>query len=189
MLTNGAWTYVWDMENRLVSAGNDTVRLEFVYDRMSRRIEKKVYQNNILATHLKFIYNGFKLIEERDTLNGNSVLRRYTWQPVGLDAPLYVDDVALNARYYYHTDANKNVTELTDSTGATVAHYEYSPFGATLTATGTFAAVNPFRFSSEYHDIETNLVYYNYRYYSPTSQMAPRDPIAERGGWISTNKS
>jgi RHS repeat-associated protein len=25
----------------------------------------------------------------------------------------------------------------------------------------------PFRFSSEYLDSETNLVYYNYRYYSP----------------------
>ncbi len=184
MLTNGAWAYVWDMENRLVAAENDTVRLEFTYDRMSRRIEKKVYQNNILATHLKFIYNEFKLIEERDALNENAPLRRYTWQSVGLDAPLYVDDVQSNMRYYYHTDANKNVTELTDASGAVVAHYEYSPFGGVVTATGAYAEDNPFRFSSEYSDTETGLVYYNYRYYSPElGRWLSRDPIVEQGGW------
>ena len=184
MLTNGAWAYVWDMENRLVAAENDTVRLEFSYDRMSRRIEKKIYQNNILATHLKFIYNEFKLIEERDCLNENSVRRRYTWSPVGLDAPLYVDDVQSNVRYYYHTDANKNVTELTDATGAVVAHYEYSPFGKVLVANGAYATTNPFRFSSEYSDTETGLVYYNYRYYSPElGRWLNPDPIGEQGGW------
>ena len=41
-----------------------------------------------------------------------------------------------------------------------------------------------FRFSSEYHDSETNLVYYNYRYYSPElGRWLSRDPIGERGGY------
>jgi len=41
-----------------------------------------------------------------------------------------------------------------------------------------------FRFSSEYHDSETNLVYYNYRYYSPElGRWLSRDPIGENGGW------
>jgi len=41
-----------------------------------------------------------------------------------------------------------------------------------------------FRFSSEYHDSETGLVYYNYRYYSPDlGRWLNRDPIGERGGW------
>ena len=40
-----------------------------------------------------------------------------------------------------------------------------------------------FRFSSEYHDSETNLVYYNYRYYSPElGRWLNRDPIDEMGG-------
>ena len=42
---------------------------------------------------------------------------------------------------------------------------------------------NPFRFSSEYHDDETGLVYYNYRYYSPElGRWIKRDPIEEEGG-------
>ncbi|MPM99417.1 hypothetical protein SDC9_146608 [bioreactor metagenome] len=89
-----------------------------------------------------------------------------------------------NDVYYYHTDANKNITDLTDVTGASVAHYQYSPFGQLTAATGTLAEVNPFRFSSEYYDSETNLVYYNYRYYNPQfGRWLSRDPIEEQGGW------
>ena len=65
-----------------------------------------------------------------------------------------------------------------------VAHYEYSPFGKVLVANGAYASINPFRFSSEYHDDESGLVYYNYRYYSPElGRWLSRDPIGEKGGW------
>ena len=47
---------------------------------------------------------------------------------------------------------------------------------------GELAEINPFRFSSEYYDDETGLVYYNYRYYNPTlGRWIKRDPIEERG--------
>jgi RHS repeat-associated protein len=43
---------------------------------------------------------------------------------------------------------------------------------------------SPFRFSSEYLDSETGLVYYNYRYYSPElGRWTKRDSIEESGGW------
>ena len=43
--------------------------------------------------------------------------------------------------------------------------------------------INPLRFSSEYYDDETGLVYYNYRYYSPKfGRWIKRDPIEEEGG-------
>ena len=44
-------------------------------------------------------------------------------------------------------------------------------------------ALNPFRFSSEYYDSELDLVYYNYRHYSPSlGRFLSRDPIEEQGG-------
>ena len=50
--------------------------------------------------------------------------------------------------------------------------------------TGAYAASNPFRFSSEYCDEETGLVYYNYRYYNPElGRWISRDPIEEQGGY------
>ncbi|MBQ8723599.1 MAG: RHS repeat-associated core domain-containing protein, partial [Opitutales bacterium] len=69
------------------------------------------------------------------------------------------------------------------------AHYDYAPFGATTrthrdsTASFDIVSLNPFRFSSEYYDSELDLVYYNYRHYSPgLGRFLSRDPIAEQGG-------
>ena len=68
--------------------------------------------------------------------------------------------------------------------GGIVAHYEYSPFGSLTKVSGDYAASNPFRFSSEYFDEETALVYYNYRYYNPElGRWISRDPIEEQGGY------
>ena len=186
MLTRMGWTQVWNGENRLIETSRGDTRLTFAYDYMGRRVEKKVFTGEVLTRHLRFVYNEYKLIEELDALNNNSTLRRYTWQPndVGLDVPLSAFDLAENKTYFYHTDANKNVTELTDCEGAVVAHYEYSPFGMVTKLSGDYAATNPFRFSSEYYDSETGLVYYNYRYYDPQlGRWLSRDPIEEDGGW------
>lgn len=125
------------------------------------------------------------MIEELGAQDNNATSRCYTGQPEGvdLDAPLSIFDLAENKTCFYHTDANKNVTELTDSEGAVVAHYEYSPFGMVTKLSGDYAATNPFRFSSEYHDSETGLVYYNYRYYDPQlGRWLSRDPVEEKGG-------
>ena len=96
--------------------------------------------------------------------------------------------VNIKGVYYPLYDGNGNVTELVKSGGATgttlVAHYEYDPFG-NLTQnddkdTTGYNAVNPFKFSTKYHDEETGLYYYGYRYYDPvTGRWPSRDPIGE----------
>ena len=127
-----------------------------------------------------------RLLEERNALANNAAVRKYVWQPEALDrdVPLTVYDVASEKTYYYHTDANKNVTELSDENGGIVAHYEYSPFGSLTKVSGDYADSNPLRFSSEYFDEETGLIYYNYRYYNPElGRWISRDPIEEQGGY------
>ena len=188
MLTNGNWTYTWNGENRLIKAENSStgIKVEFDYDYMGRRIFKKVYSGETLEKHLSFVYDGYKLIEERNALANNAAVRNYVWQPEALDrdVPLTVYDVASEKTYYYHTDANKNVTELSDENGGIVEHYEYSPFGSLTKVSGDYADRNPFRFSSEYFDEETGLIYYNYRYYNPElGRWISRDPIEEQGGY------
>lgn len=84
---------------------------------------------------------------------------------------------------YYCYDANGNLTELLDTNGAAVAHYEYAPFGAPLSATGPASKFNSFRFSSKYTYDETGLLYYGYRYYSPgCGRWLARDPLGEFEG-------
>jgi RHS repeat-associated protein len=56
-------------------------------------------------------------------------------------------------------------------------------FGKLLNSQGPVAKENSFRFGSEYFDSETELVYYNFRYYSPElGRWLSRDPIGEQGG-------
>ena len=64
------------------------------------------------------------------------------------------------------------------------AKHEYGAFGEPLRVGGTaIAADNPFRFSTKYTDVESGLVYYGFRYYSPSlGRFLNRDPIGEMGG-------
>jgi RHS repeat-associated protein len=185
MLTWNGWTYTWNGENRLVCAESDDTKVEMSYDYMGRRFEKKVYTKGLLnlytwtlQKHRKFAYDGYKLIAEFDAMNSNALLANYLWQPVGLDVPLRatIDGDAC----YFIADGNKNIIALKDATGVTTDDYTYAPFGAVTTSGATD---NPFRFSSEYHDVETGFVYYNYRYYNPAlGRWTKRDPIEEKGG-------
>ncbi len=77
-------------------------------------------------------------------------------------------------------DANGNITDLVDTNGAVVAHYEYDPYGNTIAQSGDQADANPFRFSTKYWDGETGFYYYGYRFYSPQlGRWLSKDPLIE----------
>jgi len=80
-------------------------------------------------------------------------------------------------------DANGNVAGLVGgSSGTNSAVYEYGPFGEATRLSGSAATLNPFRFSAKYTDVDSDLVYYGYRYCnSLTGRWLSRDPLAERG--------
>ncbi len=79
----------------------------------------------------------------------------------------------------------RNLSALLDSAdGSLDAKYEYGAFGEPLRVAGTsIADDNPFRFSTKYLDSESGLIYYGFRYYSPSlGRFLNRDPIGELGG-------
>lgn len=208
VLSDGRWDYAWDAENRLIAMTTTTVAaaagipqqsLQFRYDYLGRRVEKKVYNGTTptLVSHVKFAYSSanWHLLAEYDGLNGNAVIRAYSW---GLDLSrtttgaggvgglLAVRDTSTSATYLPSYDANGNVFAMVNqSSGALAATYEYSAFGETVRASGTssFADKNPFRFSTKYTDSETQLLYYGYRYYNASlGRFVGRDTIQEKGG-------
>ena len=138
-----------------------------------------------------FLYDGWNLIRERVEFDGAVSTNQYVW---GLDlsgtlqgaggvggllAMLSPDSGLLTPAY----DANGNITDLVDTNGAVVAHYEYDGFGNAIARSGAQADANPFRFSSKYWDGETGLYYYGYRFYSPDmGRWICRDPVGEEGG-------
>jgi len=180
MTGNGnGWTYTWDAENRLATATNGTQTLQFTYDYLSRRVEKKVLSGETVVKDERFVYDGFQQIEKLDAANSNAILQKFVWLNQRL---LGVTDASTSTSYYAMQDANKNITELLDGSGNVAAHYEYSPFGKVTVSNGAYASANPFRFSSEYADDETGLVYYNFRYYAPElGRWLSKEPLEELG--------
>ncbi len=206
LTSDGRWKYTWDAENRLTameSITNGTPsaswrKLAFVYDAQGRRIRKTVQIGNTNATwgavifDNLYVYNGWNLMVELNATN-KAIINSYMWGAdvsgteqgaggVGGLLKIYRPGAADNFTVY---DANGNLTALVDGSYGTVsANYEYGPFGEVIRATGPTAKVNAFRFSSKYQDDESDLVYYGYRYYSPsTGRWISRDPIAESGGF------
>ena len=196
--------YAWNDENRLKAVTTGSNRVEFSYNGLGWRVEKRVYAAPDATTPQKvtrFVYDGVNLAEELDyspVTTHQSLLRSYT---LGLDLSqtfegaggvgglLAVTDFSLSTNnsqpstFFYSYDGNGNVTDLVDGGGTVVAHYEYSPFGSVVTKTGGYADINPFRWSTKYQDDETGLVYYGLRYYSPgMGRWISRDPIEEDGG-------
>ncbi len=75
------------------------------------------------------------------------------------------------------TDSQGSVRFLTDSTGAIVNSYTYTPYGAGATSNAT-ATTSPYLYTSENADSETGLTYLRARYYDPsTGRFISRDPV------------
>jgi RHS repeat-associated protein len=56
------------------------------------------------------------------------------------------------------------------------------PFGELIRCSGSMAKANPIRFSTKYQDDETDMDYYGYRFYNPsTGRWLSRDPIVDQG--------
>ena len=209
LLSDGRWDYVYDAENRLVSmqthtalsptplANADARRVEFKNDYLGRRVQKTVrdgWNGSSFATVVsdeKFVYDGWNAIAKLNAASSNALIASYYW---GLDwsgtlqGAGGVGGLALTVEggntYLPVYDGNGNVMGMIKaSSGSIEAAYEYDAFGNTLRESGTYAASNSFRFSTKYTDIETGLVYYGLRYYSPSlGRFLNRDPIGEKGG-------
>ena len=209
LTSDGLWTYTYDAENRLVSMvsqlgtglPNGNTTLSFTYDYLNRRVEKKVFNTATqnLISDRRYIYDGWNLVAETDT-SGN-IQRSYTWgldlagslsATGGVGALLEITNYTYSGgslvgttNYFPQFDGNGNVAALVRSDGLTAAVYEYGPFGELLRNEAFDSAIadNPFRFSTKFLDLETGLVNYGNRYYSPSlGRFLNRDPIEEAGG-------
>jgi RHS repeat-associated protein len=75
------------------------------------------------------------------------------------------------------------VTLLTDARSLIAAKYKYDAFGQTISATGSAADLNRYRFSTKPIEWVSGLAFFGYRYYDPKNGRWPsRDPIGEKGG-------
>ncbi|SEH91561.1 RHS repeat domain-containing protein [Akkermansia glycaniphila] len=186
---SGTWNAQYNADNRPVSFQQGDRRIDSVYDYMGRRIEKSIWEKNALTKRLRHIYHGYVQIAEIDATDEAApfVTKTYRWSPTAtrpLALFLWTREGNVRETLYYAHDLRKNVVSLFDAKGLRRASYQYDPYGNITSMEGDMAEINPFRFSSEHHDEDLGLVYYNYRHYNPMDgRWVSRDPIAEQGGY------
>ncbi|MFC0017456.1 RHS repeat domain-containing protein [Roseibacillus persicicus] len=201
LTTDARWNYKWNGENRLIemttnlSSGQPWMRLTFAYDWQGRRVWKRVEtgssSNPSTEEDLHFLYDGWNLIAEYDSLSTGqmSLKSSFLWGPDvsgssqgagGVGGLVVV--ISEDENYQPSYDGNGNIISWLNESGAVVQRNDYDPFGDLISKHGSVEDLN-FGFSTKYTDEETGLAYYGYRYYDPvTGRWLSRDPIEERGG-------
>jgi RHS repeat-associated protein len=202
LVQDGRWTYHWDGENRLIEMRpHDTLpaearlRLMFTYDPLGRRTSKQASQWQsgawVTTLHEIYLYDGWSVVATLNATN-HAVVNSFVW---GADLSgevhgagdagglLFIRNGGNQTSFAAH-DRNGNVIGLFDAAnGEVVARYEYGPFAEMIRSSGPRARDNPLRYSSQFQDEETELVYYGHRYYrARLGRWLSRDPIEHAGG-------
>ena len=166
---------------RWTNAATGTV-ITMSFDSQGRRFDKKVTVAGTVTLHHRYIYRGYLQIAALDlTRSAHPALWFVTWDPSQPTAtrPLAIQKDGTWFTYGY--DLTKNICEVFGPAGYIRTAYSYAPFGG-VTAPDN-GVVQPFQWSSEHYDSEIDLVYYNFRHYSPSlGRFLSRDPIEEQGG-------
>ena len=140
-----------------------------------------------LNSGIYYIYDGKRVIQERDTNNSPTVsytrgndLSGTLAGAGGIGGLLARTDGTGST--FYHADGNGNITYLETSAQGLGAKYRYDPFGNVTSSSGTYATANTYRFSSKEWVPSVNGYYYLYRFYVPgIERWLNRDTLEEVG--------
>jgi len=166
---NAPWStsYVYDAENRLVSA-TGSHNAELVYDPLGRLFQVSSPSGGIR----RLVYDGDALVAEYDTA-GNMPHRYIHGNDAGDDPLIWYDNFASGWRRALLTDHQGSVIQVADMYGQPVATNSYDPWGIpALTNAGRFG------YTGQTWVPELGLWYYKARFYSPTTgRFLQTDPI------------
>jgi RHS repeat-associated protein len=156
---SGVTTYTYDAEDQLMrveTPGHGT--WTYTYDALGNRAS--VEHDDVVTRYLNDPTGFVDVVGQYD--GGGQLVARYV-HGLGLAARLNHD----NQRLFYSFDAIGNVRQVTDSIGAVVNSYDYTPFGSLLQANET--SPDPFRYVGRYGIMqeEHGLSFMRARYYSP----------------------
>jgi len=191
LIDDGMNRYEYDFANRLckvTSKGTVPRTAIYRYDAQGRRFEK-VVTFATFGDRVRFLYDGWREIEERrDSSTQQYVYGRWIDEPLTLDLDSD-NDGKIEQRFFYHDDAKRYITALTDSTGMIIERYTYDAYGKPMItdAVGNSlfqsAVGNPYLFSGRRFDPETGFYYYRMRYLNAVQgRFIQRDPLRYADG-------
>ena len=191
--SKGIWDVTYDANDRPITLASKDGRTIIAcgYDAQGRRFEKKVTVDGTPRSHTCYLYRGYLQVAELDMMHPEPVLvKSHLWDPTEPRATRLLmttcwknNGMEMDEHFYCMHDLLKNVTSIFGSQQERRALYDYASFGTPLTIQGDMAEANKIRFSSEYMDEESGLIYYNYRHLNPwDGRWINRDPGEENNG-------
>jgi RHS repeat-associated protein len=168
-------TYEWDAANRLTAINSGTNRSEFTYDGVGRRVQIIEKQNGTPVSTNKFLWCGMALSEVRDN-TGATVLKRY----------LAGGQQVSGTSFLVTGDHLGSVREMTDTTGAIRARYEYDPYGRQTKVQGD--QNSDFTYARMYSHKPSGLLLALFRTYDPNiGRWLSRDPLGGSYGYAANS--
>lgn len=173
-LTNdGVFKYEFNSERmmtRVRNAGTNAIVADYLYDPALRQRQK-----NVGGTKTNFYYSGWQRLADYDGTS-NTLQQRYVYG-TGLDEVL-IQITSAGVKTYFHGNHQGSVVAITDSAGAVVSRFKYSPYGESPSMAGTTHG-----YTGQRYDSETGLYYFKMRYYSPKlGRFLQADPIGYAAG-------
>lgn len=166
LTSDGSRTYVYDVENRLVSAsGSSSAALR--YDPLGRLYET----SGGSAGTTRVVYDGDELVAEYD--GSGTLLRRYV-HGLGTDDPVvWYEGVGFASARWLHDDWQGSVVAVSDASAAAILVNRYDEYGIPqATNSGRF------QYTGQAWIPELGMYYYKARVYSPTlGRFLQTDPI------------
>jgi RHS repeat-associated protein len=167
---DGTRTVEWDAENRLTAVNNGTLRSEFTYDGVSRRVHIVEKNNGATASDTQFLWCGEEICEQRDSTGATTTARYF---PQG--------EQQGSTNLHYTRDHLGSVRELVDTTGNIRARYDYDPYGRTTKLAGD--RDSSFTYTGHYAHATSGVLLTQYRAYDPNlGRWLSQDPIGMDGG-------
>jgi RHS repeat-associated protein len=168
LVASGTQTYLYDVENRLVSSSNGSA---LVYDPLGRLFQVTGPVPGVGTTTTQFLYDGDALVAEYDA--AGTMTHRYAhW--VGADVPMVAYDTAsLSTPHHLYTDHQGSIVASANADGLTLSVNSYDEYGFPgLNNTGRF------QYTGQAWIPELGLYYYKARFYSPgLGRFMQTDPI------------
>jgi RHS repeat-associated protein len=167
---DGARSFEWDAENRLLAIEAGTHRSEFTYDGLGRRVRIVEKENAATVSDHWYLWCGLAVCEERDSTGAN-VLKRFFGQ----------GELIGSTPYFYTTDHLGSVREMTDSSGTIQARYDYDPYGRRTKLSGSLEA--DFGYTGHYAHAASGLALSLFRAYDANlGRWISEDPAGLEGG-------
>jgi RHS repeat-associated protein len=170
LIGDGSRTFEWDAENRVIAVNQGALRSEFSYDGSARRVRVIEKDGGVVTSDRRFLWCDAEICEERDAGGSTSVRRFFS---------LGMQEGA--SSFFYARDHLGSIREMTDSSGAIAARYDYDPYGRVTKISGNKDSV--FNFTGEFFHGASGLSLTLFRAYDPNlGRWLSEDPIGFGGG-------